>query len=165
MARSVNGVATDKLVDPEALRRYGSPARLLDQAFRIPGTSWRFGIDPILGLIPGAGDIVTAILGGYGVLLARQLGAPASVQMRMMLNLVVDGMVGAIPLLGDLFDFAFKAHMRNLALLEHWLSKPHQARRSSLLLLIGGLLGVLALIVGAVWVVVASIRALFTLVA
>jgi hypothetical protein len=106
----------------KALARYRFIANLLDTAFRVPGTKWRFGLDPILGLLPGAGDLVTAVLGGYGVLVAHQLGAPGHVKGRMIANLVIDATAGAVPVIGDIFDFGFKAHVRNRVLLEKWLS-------------------------------------------
>jgi hypothetical protein len=107
----------------KGLERYTIIANLLDQAWRVPGTKLRFGLDPVLGLLPGAGDLITALLGAYGVVVARQLGAPKHVQRRMLLNLGIDALAGSVPVLGDLFDFGFKAHVRNRALLEKWLAK------------------------------------------
>jgi hypothetical protein len=146
----------------EALSRYTLLTHLLDQAFRVPGTSWRFGLDALLGLIPGAGDVFTALIGMYGIVIARQLGAPASVQGRMLLNLAVDAVIGAIPILGDAFDFAFKAHVRNRVLLEQWLGRPTAARRSSILTLFAVLLGLLVIIIATVWLGIAGLRWLYT---
>ena len=99
----------------EALRRISS---LLDSAFLIPGTSYRFGLDPLLGLIPGIGDLVSPLF-TIGILWqARELALPRIVQLRMIFNVAIDSLVGAVPLLGDLFDFAWKANKMNLALLE-----------------------------------------------
>jgi hypothetical protein len=106
----------------EILERYGRFTHLLETAFRVPGTNWRFGIEPLIGLIPGIGDMTGAILGGYGLLVARRLGAPSSVQWRMLVNIALDALVGAAPVFGDWFDFAFKAHVRNRQLLERWLA-------------------------------------------
>lgn len=156
--------AESREVAQNILRRYSRLAWLLDQAFRIPATRWRFGLDPILGLVPGLGDLFTAILGAYGVLLARQLGAPASIQIRMMLNLVADAVAGALPVVGDIFDFAFKANARNLLLLEQWMATPRQARRTSLVFVVGTLIGMLLIAAGAIWLVAAAIHALFQLV-
>ena len=136
------------------LRHLGRLAHLLDDVFRVPGTGWRFGLDPVIGLIPGAGDLIGMVLGAYSVIVARQLGAPASVLGRMLLNLTVDAAVGAIPLLGDLFDFAFKAHVRNRVLLEKWLERPGPTRRASFGVLMLVLLALLAIGVVSVWLAI-----------
>jgi hypothetical protein len=113
-----------------------SIARLFDQAFRVPGTSWRFGIDALFGFVPGLGDIAGGIVAVYALRVARQLGAPASIQLRMLGNIAIDAIVGSVPFFGDLFDFAFKAQTRNLALLEAWRKTPaHTARRSKFALI------------------------------
>jgi len=91
---------------------------LLDQAVRVPGTRWRVGLDPILGLLPGGGDALGALLSAGVVLVAARHGVPRIVLARMVLNVGVDAVIGAIPLIGDLFDFAWKANTRNLRLLE-----------------------------------------------
>ncbi len=93
--------------------------RVLDDGLRIPGTSLSFGLDAVLGLLlPEVGDVVTAVSGLSLIWLAIRQQAPSRVIARMLLNLVVDALVGAIPLLGDVFDFAFKANRRNLDLLK-----------------------------------------------
>ena len=115
------------------LDRLRAIARLFDQAFAVPGTSWRFGIDALFGLVPGLGDVAGALVAIYALRVARGLRAPASIQLHMLGNVAIDALVGTIPLLGDLFDFVFKAQTRNLALLDNWLKTPHQtARRSKL---------------------------------
>jgi hypothetical protein len=144
----------------DALRRYSQLAYLLDRAFSVPGTRLRFGIDPLIGLFPGIGDAITSILGAYGLWVARQLGAPVSIQMRMLTNLLLDAAIGAIPLLGDLFDFAFKSNTRNLALLEAWLNQPRKVQRGSIVLLAGSLLVLFAVVFGALWLLVMGIHAL-----
>jgi hypothetical protein len=91
---------------------------LLDSAFTVPGTSYRVGLDPILGLVPGLGDLVSPLF-TIGILWqARDLGVPRVVQLRMLFNVAIDSLLGAVPFIGDLFDFAWKANTRNLALLE-----------------------------------------------
>lgn len=92
-------------------------ARLMDNAIEIPGTGWRIGLDPILGLFPGAGDAVSLLVSAYIVAAARRLGVPRRVLARMVGNIALDAVVGAVPLLGDIFDAAFKANVRNLRLL------------------------------------------------
>ena len=99
----------------EALRKV---AQILDSAFVVPGTSYRVGLDPILGLVPGLGDLVSPLF-TIGILWqARELALPRIVQLRMIFNVAIDSLVGAVPVLGDLFDFAWKANKMNLALLE-----------------------------------------------
>jgi hypothetical protein len=87
----------------------------------IPGTTFRIGLDPIVGLIPGLGDLITAGLSAYIIIEAHRLGAPASIVWRMIANVGIDALVGAIPLLGDAFDFAWKCNARNMRLLEQGL--------------------------------------------
>src|SRR6266545_5648640 len=104
-------------VEPHArLRAARVVATWLDEAFRIPGTTVRIGLAPLIGLVPGIGDALGALASAYLVLVAAQLGAPASIVGRMVLNLLVDTAVGAVPVLGDLFDFGWKSNKRNVAL-------------------------------------------------
>jgi hypothetical protein len=93
-------------------------AQFLDNAFVVPGTSYRVGLDPIIGLIPGIGDLISPLFTIGMLLHARELGVPKVVQARMLVNVAIDTLVGVIPLFGDLFDFAWKANEMNLALLE-----------------------------------------------
>ena len=105
----VNPVALD------SLRRW---AVLLDSAFRIPGTRIRFGLDAIIGLIPGLGDISTPAFAGLLLLQAVRMRLPMVVQARMVGNAALDMLLGLVPVLGDLVDVGWKANLRNLALLE-----------------------------------------------
>ena len=98
-----------------ALRRWSV---LLDSAFRLPGTQMTFGLDPILGLIPGLGDLTTPLFAGLLLLHAVRMKIPRVVQLRMVMNAAIDLAVGLIPVVGDLFDFGWKANVMNLALLE-----------------------------------------------
>ena len=87
--------------------------------------------------MPGLGDIAGALVGVYGLRVARNLRAPSEIQLHMLTNIALDALVGMIPILGDLFDFAYQAQTRNLALLDRWVASPHkQARRSRLGLLL-----------------------------
>lgn len=110
-----------------ALRKW---AVLLDSAFRVPGTQLRFGLDPLVGLLPGAGDIVSGFFSVMIVLHGVRLRIPKVVVARMVLNAGFDLIVGAVPLLGDLFDAGFKANLRNLALLERYARPGVPPRRS-----------------------------------
>jgi len=120
----------------EHYARYRQLSVLLDQAFRVPGTRWRFGFDALMGLVPGFGDFAGGLFGAYGVLVARRMGAPLVLQVRMLGNVLVDSTIGAVPLAGDLFDFAFKMHQRNFALLEDWRRDPQRVVRHSRLMLV-----------------------------
>ena len=93
-------------------------ARIFDSAFRIPGTQITFGIDPILGLFPGIGDLASPIFSLFLLWHGARLRVPKIVLARMVLNAAIDAGAGAIPVIGDLFDFAWKANAWNLALLE-----------------------------------------------
>jgi hypothetical protein len=99
----------------DVLRRW---ARIFDSAFRIPGTQITFGIDPILGLVPGLGDLASPLFSLLFIWHGVRLGVPKVVLARMAFNVLIDAGVGAIPVLGDLFDFGWKANAWNLALLE-----------------------------------------------
>ena len=112
-------------------------ARLLDSALRIPGTNIRFGLDAVMARCPGWGDAAGAALAAYILLLAARLGAPAAVVVRMLLNVAVDAVVGAIPLIGDVFDVAWKANNRNVALLDRYLETPGKVHAASRALLAG----------------------------
>lgn len=92
-------------------------ANLMDTRFRIPGTDIRFGLDALLGLIPGAGDLSTFAVSGYLIWMMANKGASGYVLARMILNVLIDTVIGSIPLIGDLFDIAFKANTRNMKLM------------------------------------------------
>ena len=98
-------------------------ARLMDAQFGLPGTRFRFGVDALIGLAPGVGDALTGLLSLYVVWEARNLGAPPPLLARMLGNVAIEVAGGAVPVLGDLFDAAFKANLRNVALLEDWLAR------------------------------------------
>ena len=106
-------------------------ARVLDTAVGVPGTRLRIGLDAILGLIPGAGDAVSAALSGYIILAAARAGASKAVLLRMVGNVLVDTVIGAVPVLGDLFDVVFRSNARNVALLERHAVDPASADRGS----------------------------------
>ncbi len=99
------------------IARIDALATLLDTAFILPGTNIRFGFDAMIGLVPGIGDLITTGLSLYIVSEARALGAPRHLILRMLANVALDGVVGAVPLLGDAFDVMWRANRRNMALL------------------------------------------------
>jgi hypothetical protein len=112
----------------ERLRRLGY---LLDNSIPVPGTRFRFGLETVVGLIPGVGDLVGGGFSAYIILQAARMGVPTSLLARMGWNLLVDVVVGAVPFLGDLFDAGFKANLRNLALLEGHVQGPSASRQAS----------------------------------
>jgi hypothetical protein len=112
-------------------------AWLLDSAFVIPGTNFRIGLDPILGLIPVLGDLISMAIGGYLIVLAGRIGVPRPVLARMFLNLGTDAVLGAVPVAGDVLDAAWRANAKNAALLERSLADPKGTARASIWYLIG----------------------------
>ncbi|MFD1333676.1 DUF4112 domain-containing protein [Methylopila musalis] len=92
-------------------------ATLLDSRWRIPGTTWRFGLDAAVGLAPGVGDVAMGLVSAYLIKRASDLGAPTHILVRMVGNVALDTAVGSIPILGSVFDVAFKANRRNMRLL------------------------------------------------
>src|SRR3954468_16095283 len=107
----------------DRIARIDALATLLDTAFVIPGTQVRFGLDALIGLVPGIGDAMTTAMALFIVSEARALGAPPWLIARMIANVALDGLVGAVPLVGDAFDVAFRANCRNMALLREHLDQ------------------------------------------
>jgi hypothetical protein len=144
----------------DPLARARTLARLLDSAARVPGTNIRFGADAVVGLIPGLGDIGGAALAGYLVILAQRLGVPRAVVLRMLANVAVDTIAGSVPVIGDLFDVAYKSNLKNVALLERALERPTATSRTSRLMVVGTILGLALLVAGGLVVTVIAIRAI-----
>ena len=107
----------------ERIARIDALATLLDTAFILPGTNIRFGLDALIGLVPDIGDIITTAMSLYIVHEARQLGAPGHLVLRMISNVTLDGIVGAVPLVGDAFDVVWRSNRRNMRLLQQWLDR------------------------------------------
>jgi hypothetical protein len=105
------------------LRRIKRLAWLIDAAFVIPGTRFRFGLNSIIGLAPGAGDALLGLLSFYIIIEAARLGVPGAVLARMAFNVAIEVVGGSVPILGDLFDMALKANVRNIGLLEQFLAE------------------------------------------
>jgi hypothetical protein len=104
-----------------ALDRLDMLARLFDTAFMLPGTNIRFGIEALMRLVPGIGDAAASALSCYLLYEAHRLQVPSPVFARMVVNVAIEGVVGAIPVLGDVFDVGFRANRRNVAILkEHF---------------------------------------------
>jgi hypothetical protein len=123
-------------------------SHLLDSQFRVPGTNWRFGLDPIMGLLPVVGGIPSLAVSGILILTMMRHGASGQLVVRMVLNVVLDTLIGAIPIVGNIFDFAYKANDRNVRLLRrHYQEGKYQGSGRGLLVvallglfLLGGLL-------------------------
>jgi len=140
------------------LERVRSLARLWDEAITIPGLGIKIGLDAIIGLLPGAGDLVGLVVSLYPVAVAVALRAGPVILARMGWNVLVDAVVGSIPILGDLFDVAWRANSKNRDLLERWARDPNRVERRSgaVLVLIGG--GALGLAAGLVWLTARAVE-------
>src|SRR4051812_30560406 len=132
------------------VRRLDTLAYLLDDSIPIPGTGTRVGLDALIGLVPGVGDAAGALLSCYIVFQGARLGAGFPVILRMLLNIGIETVVGAVPLLGDLFDAGWKANDRNMRLLHRVVDAPGAARRSSLVFVLLVFLLLAALFVGVI---------------
>ncbi|MFD1685447.1 DUF4112 domain-containing protein [Halobellus litoreus] len=148
---------TVDVADPERLARLRRVSRLLDSAVEIPGVNVRVGLDPLLGLLPGVGDATATAASAYVVAEAAALGAPRATLARMCLNLLVDALLGSIPLVGDAFDVVWRANDRNVRLLEARLADPTAERRDRRVVIVLGIavfVGVLtvsAAVVATLW--------------
>jgi hypothetical protein len=111
--------------DLVALRRF---AWVMDQAFSIPGTRYRFGADALLGLIPGIGDVIAGLMSTWIIIGALRHRVPATVILRMIGNVTLDLLFGAVPLAGDVFDFLFEENVRNMRLLERYRDRRREPR-------------------------------------
>jgi len=133
-------------------------AKILDTTVKIPGTPFYVGLDPLLGLIPGVGDMIANLIGTVILILAARLRVPRVVIIRMSLNLLINGTVGAIPILGDLFSIWFRSHARNAELLRRAATHPYretqQARLYVAAIIIGTVVLLLVAIAAVLWVVV-----------
>jgi hypothetical protein len=143
--RERNQIEVPERVDPR-IADVEAIARWFDYAFVLPG-GFRFGFAGIIGLIPGIGDLIDALVSLYIVQRAIQLGVPRATLARMVLNVGIEGVAGSVPLIGDLFDVAFKANRRNYQILKNHLAAPKRQSRLDWLFLAGTvLLGILAVI-------------------
>jgi hypothetical protein len=133
-------------------------ADLLDQRFTIPGTSIRIGLDPILGLIPGIGDALANLAGSAILLIASQYRLPKIVLLRMGLNVAFNAIIGAVPVFGDVFSIWFRSNVRNVQLLERYVSSERQAPTAGdWIFVLAVILGIVLLLIGIfvvlVWLV------------
>ncbi|AHJ97440.1 DUF4112 domain-containing protein [Hymenobacter swuensis] len=134
MPTSVSPVSFDQ---DDRLRWVERISHLLDSQFRVPGTTWRFGIDPIMGLIPVVGGLPSLAISGVLILTMMRHGASGNLVVRMLVNVLLDTVIGAIPVIGNIFDFAYKANDRNVRLLRaHYAEGRYQGSGKGLVLLI-----------------------------
>ena len=112
-------------------------AKILDTTVKIPGTPFYVGLDPLLGLIPGIGDMIANLIGTVILILAARLRVPQIVIARMSLNLLINGTIGAVPILGDLFSIWFRSHARNAELLRRAATQPYQETQQARLYVAG----------------------------
>ncbi|MEQ9672148.1 DUF4112 domain-containing protein [Coleofasciculus sp. G2-EDA-02] len=131
-----------------SLRRLRRLSHLLDNAIPIPGTPWRVGLDPLLGLLPGAGDFLGTAFSAYIVLEAARIGIPRSLLGQMVMNILLDTVIGSVPIVGDIADATWKANAKNIALLETYWDSPQPQKQTDWFFLIWLLVGLtLAVIV------------------
>lgn len=138
-------------------------ASILDDAFVVPGLGWRFGIDGIIGLIPGFGDLAGMFMSFYFMYCGARMKVSKVVLTRMAANILIETVVGAIPIIGDLFDFAWKANRRNLRLIERSLQDPSGTKTRSIGLLIVLVSGIVLVAVSLVWMVISLIQWIITI--
>ncbi len=141
-------------------------ALIMDNLLRLPGTKFRFGLDPIIGLLPGVGDTASAIVSGLALIYAARSGQPKILLARMAANILINELVGIIPGIGDAFSFWFKSNARNYELLRRYSAEPQRRRKSDWIFVIF-VLGLLAIVVAAgiivsALILIALARLLFT---
>ncbi len=154
------GLARTAAAGHDRLARVRAIARWWDEAVRLPILGWRVGLDAVVGLVPGLGDLVGLVVGGLLIAEAVRLGAARPVVARMALNVGIDALIGTIPVAGDLFDLGWKANRRNRDLLERWLEAPAEAERTSGLVVVAAFAAVAAAVVAVGWLVVIAIAAI-----
>jgi hypothetical protein len=147
-------------LDQRRLDRLRWVGWLLDNSIPIPGTRFRLGIDQLIGLVPGIGDLIGGVLSLYIIVQASRMGVPRGLLARMGWNVAIDTLVGEVPILGDLFDIGFKANIRNLALLDGYLQRPAEVRRSSRRFVALLVLGLVVMTAGAIALAVLLVQLL-----
>ncbi|MDQ3291947.1 MAG: DUF4112 domain-containing protein [Bacteroidota bacterium] len=137
----------------ERLKWVESVSRLMDSQFKLPGTQFKFGLDPILGFIPLAGTLSTYAVSGVLVFTMARYGVSRKVVILMLINIFLDALIGSIPLIGNLFDFVYKANDRNVRLLRrHYQEGKYAGSGTGILVLIGlFLLVLLGLLFYGIW--------------
>lgn len=129
------------------LSRLRRLAQILDNAIPIPGTKQRIGIDPIIGMLPGGGDLVTGALGAYIILESARMGVERQIIGKMIGNILLDAIAGTVPVVGDFFDMGWKANVKNIALLEKHIKINPDSNKPNWLFLIGLTILLVAIII------------------
>ncbi|MBN3925750.1 DUF4112 domain-containing protein [Nostoc sp. NMS4] len=154
------------MIEPDAkaptLKRLRQLSRLLDNVVTIPGTKIGFGLDPIIGLIPIGGDFLGVMFSSYIILEAARLGVSRATLGKMVLNVIIDGLVGTVPVLGDFFDFAWRANTNNIKLLEEYLKFPSEQKSADRWFIFAVLVGLLLISIALVALPVILIRILWS---
>jgi hypothetical protein len=155
-AKAVNNISRSNASRRATLKQVNTLAWLLDNSIPIPLINYRIGLDAVVGLVPGLGDIAGLLVSSYIVTQAVRLGVPRATLMRMLVNITLEAAIGIIPILGDFFDATFKANARNVALLNEAVSDAEAGRTTRkvadtgfIAMLFGALLALLALVGGA----------------
>jgi hypothetical protein len=135
-------------------------ALMMDEFVRIPGTNFRFGLDPIIGLLPGLGDTGSAIVSALALIQAARRGVPKVLLARMSMNILINELIGIVPVIGDAFSFWFKSNSRNYELLKRHSGAPGVTRRSDWIFLGAVLVALLLIVAGGMFITFLFLQAL-----
>lgn len=145
-----------------ALAEVEGLAWLLDRSMSLPGTGGRrFGIDGIIGLVPGIGDLMGGLIGLFLVWRASRMGLPSIVVARMLITTLIDMTLGAIPFVGDIFDFWFKSNARNLDLMRRHLERPDRSTRDDWAAVLAVVAAIVGIVIASVWLLASALGAVF----
>ncbi|MEY2564350.1 MAG: hypothetical protein QOH88_2543 [Verrucomicrobiota bacterium] len=159
-----------EVLPPEEKRRQGLEplfkwlSLIMDNFLRVPGTKFRFGLDPLLGIIPGIGDTSSALVSAFALIQAARVGVPKVLLARMSANILLNEIIGIVPIAGDAFSFWFKSNARNYQIIKDHIAAPRPSRRSDWIFVIGvlvALVGVVCLGIAASFFLVRQVIKLF----
>ena len=139
-------------------------ALIMDEFIRVPGTKFRFGLDPLIGLIPGLGDTASAVVSALALIQAARRGVPKILLARMSMNILINELVGIIPGIGDAFSFWFKSNTRNYQLLQQHIDRPARSRESDWLFVLGVLAVLFVIVLAGLLVSLFVLQQIFNLV-
>ncbi len=121
-------------------------ALVMDEFIRVPGTRFRFGLDPIIGLLPGLGDTSSALVSAFALIQAARLGVPKILLARMSVNILVNELIGIVPIIGDAFSFWFKSNSRNHQIIKNHIATPGVSSRSDWIFVFGVLVALFLIV-------------------